>query len=74
MKKRGTAQFDAFLKEDGHQTMELERREIFISQHASEPIPTTVVDMPYRGRVLCLMWCIRHTEAGYYANVVGYYA
>ena len=23
---------------------------------------------------LCLLWWIRHTEAGYYANVVGYYA
>ena len=23
---------------------------------------------------ICLMWWIRHTEAGYYANVVGYYA
>ena len=34
--------------------------------HASEPICTTVVDTPYRGGVLCLMW--------YYANVVGYYA
>ena len=40
-----------------------------------------VVDTPYgggvlceRGGVLCLMWWIRHTEAGYYANVVGYYA
>ena len=42
--------------------------------HASEPIRTTVVDTPYRGGVLCLMWWIRHTEAGYYANVVGYYA
>ena len=42
--------------------------------HASEPIRTTVVDTPYRGGVLCLMWGIRHTEAGYYANVVGYYA
>ena len=36
--------------------------------HASEPIRTTVVDTPYRGGVLCLMWWIRHTEAGYYAN------
>ena len=42
--------------------------------HASEPIRTTVVDTPYRGGVLCLMWWIRHTEAGYYANMVGYYA
>ena len=42
--------------------------------HASEHIRTTVVDTPYRGGVLCLMWWIRHTEAGYYANVVGYYA
>ena len=42
--------------------------------HASEPVRTTVVDTPYRGCVLCLMWWIRHTEAGYYANVVGYYA
>ena len=33
-----------------------------------------VVDTPYRGGVLCLMWWIRHTEAGYYANVMGYYA
>ena len=33
-----------------------------------------VVYTPYRGRVSCLMWWIRHTEAGYYANVVGYYA
>ena len=33
-----------------------------------------VVDTPYRGGVLCLMWWIRHTEAGYYANVVVYYA
>ena len=36
-----------------------------------------VVDTPYimlRWWVLCLMWWIRHTEAGYYANVVGYYA
>ena len=40
-----------------------------------------VVDTPYRGGVLCqrggvlcLLWWIRHTEAGYYANVVGYYA
>ena len=36
-----------------------------------------LVDTPYgggvlcqRGGVLCLMWWIRHTEAGYYANVV----
>ena len=33
-----------------------------------------VVDTPYRGGVLCLMWWIRHTEAEYYANVMGYYA
>ena len=40
-----------------------------------------VVDTPYGGGVLCqrggvlsLMWWIPHTEAGYYANVVGYYA
>ena len=26
-----------------------------------------VVDAPYGGGVLCLMWCIRHTEAGYHA-------
>ena len=45
-----------------------------IALQASEPIRTTVVDTPYRGGVLCLMWWIRHTEAGYYANVVGYYA
>ena len=42
--------------------------------HASKPIRTTVVDTPYRGGVLCLMWWIHHTEAGYYTNVVGYYA
>ena len=42
--------------------------------HASEPIRTTVVDTPYRGGVLCLMWWIRHTEPGYYGNVVGHYA
>ena len=39
-----------------------------------------VVDTPYGGGVLslggvlCLMWWIRHTEAGYYAYVVGHYA
>ena len=43
-------------------------------KHASEPTRTTVVDTPHGGGVLCLMWWIRHTEVGYYANVVGYYA
>ena len=47
---------------------------LFAEIHASEPIRTTVVDTPYRGGVLCLMWWIRHMEAGYYVNVVGYYA
>ena len=32
------------------------------------------VGSPYRGGVSGLMWWIRHTEVGYYANVVGYYA
>ena len=45
-----------------------------LHKHASAPIRTTVVDTPYRGGVLCLMWWIRHTEAGYYAYVVGHYA
>ena len=31
------------------------------------------MDTPYRGGVLCLMRWIPHKEAGYYANVVGYY-
>ena len=26
-----------------------------------------VVDTPYGGGVVCLIWWIRHTEAGYYA-------
>ena len=33
-----------------------------------------VVDTPYRGGVLCLMRWVRHKEAEYYANVMGYYA
>ena len=26
-----------------------------------------VMDTPYKGGVLCLIWWIRHKEAGYYA-------
>ena len=26
-----------------------------------------VMDTPYKGGVVCLIWWIRHTEAGYYA-------
>ena len=33
-----------------------------------------MVDTPYGGGALCLIWWIRHTKAGYYANVVGYHA